>query len=187
MKILITAFEPFNNNQQNYSKEVLKQINNHNNLIKEVLPVTYYGSFEAIKGLILKNQLTTIILMGEARTYKSVGFEVIGINKLDNRADNSGFIPTSTKIIDNNIDGLFSTLDYDLFEESFKEVNVKYFKSLSAGLYVCNSLLYQTLLYIKENNLNIKCGFIHIPDLKTQNIKEIVNGINQYILKIINI
>ena len=40
--------------------------------------------------------------------------------------------------------------------------------SNSAGTFVCNHLMYGTLLYIKENKLDIKGGFIHLPFLPEQ-------------------
>ncbi len=185
MKILVTAFEPFDNNDINYSYEVLNKLKDHKKVLKVVLPVEYYNSFNVLKEIIDNNKPDIIILLGEARSYKSVGFEVIGINESSNHKDNKGFFPTNNKLVENGIDGLFSTLDYDVFKTAFEELNIDYFRSYSAGVYVCNALLYQSLLYIKENNLNIKCGFIHITKEETQPIDLVIKGLNNYINKLL--
>lgn len=186
MKILITAFEPFDNNEVNYSFELLKELNEDENIKKLILPVEYFKSFEILKEVIEKEDLSQIILLGEARSYLSVGFEVIGINELSKRADNKGLISNTNKIIENGPDGLFSTLDFEVFKNSFNSVNVKFHRSYSVGTYVCNSLMYQTLLYLKETNkTKINCGFIHIPDLNNQDLKEIIKGFNNYLINLI--
>lgn len=185
MKILITAFEPFDNNDINYSYEVLKRIAQFDGLEKITLCVEYYNSFKNLQKKIIDYNPNIIILTGEARSYKSVGFEVIGVNDISNKPDNANFIPTSRYIIEGGADGIFSTLNFELFKKAFEEVGASYHRSLSAGSYVCNALLYQTLNYIKENNLNIKCGFIHIPKLK-DDMDKVVGGINKYIEILLN-
>lgn len=60
----------------------------------------------------------------------------------------------------------------------------KYYKvkiSENAGNYLCNNVYYEELKYIKDNNLNIKMIFIHIPCLKNINIIDLSNIINSYI------
>ncbi|MCK9235584.1 MAG: hypothetical protein WC225_05395 [Acholeplasmataceae bacterium] len=181
MKILVTAFEPFDNQSQNYSYEVLHQIKPSANLVKIVLPVEYEGAFNTLKSIIEKEQFDYLILMGEARSYDGVGFEVIGINEKGQHPDNLGQIPAQRKIIPDGDDGYFSTLDDSLFTEAFHDTNVKSFKSYSAGVYVCNALLYQTLWYLKRYRLKTKCGFIHIPNLANHSKKAVVQGLNQFI------
>ena len=185
MKILITAFEPFDNNETNYSLEVLNKIKLREEIKKIILPVEYYESFNELKKIIEEENPLVIILLGEARSYDKVSFEVIGINEVSLKPDNKGFIPRDTKLVLNEVDGLFSSLDFNLFESSFLEVNTKINRSYSAGTYVCNALLYQTLLYLRENKKTTKCGFIHIPDLLKQDLNEIVNGFNNYLNNLI--
>lgn len=185
MKILITAFEPFNNNEVNYSLEVLKLLSDHDNINKEVLPVEYFNSFIELKKLINKYKPNKILLMGEARSYDKVSYEVIGINEFSTSSDIQGYIPNTKYIVKNGLDGIFSTLNYHLFEESFKVLNIPYNRSFSAGTYVCNALLYQALNYIKTSNLNIEVGFIHIPDTNKINLEDIVLGMNRFVNKLL--
>lgn len=181
MKILITAFEPFDNNDINFSYEVLQKLRVHNDLIKATIPVEYLGSFKTIKKLIEVHQPDIIVCLGEARSYPSVAFEVIGINEYSNYPDNVNFSPPSRFIVPNGPDGIFSTLDYDLFAASFTATETKFHRSFSAGTYVCNTLLYTTLHYLQTEKLAIPCGFIHIPNLANQEIESIVKGLDKYI------
>lgn len=181
MKILISAFLPFDNNEINYSIEVLKRIDKTKFIKKITLPVEYYNSFKILKEEILKFKPNIIIILGEARTYKNVAFEIIGNNQLSNKPDNNNLIPKTKKIIKNGPDVLFSTLDYNLFKKAFISVNADYHLSYSAGTYVCNSLLYQTLYYIKQTKKAIKCGFIHIPMLDNYQETDVINGLNKYL------
>lgn len=185
MKILITAFEAFDNNDINYSNEILKNITDFDGVTKLVLPVEYYNSFKKLEENIVNYKPDIIILLGEARSYNAVGFEVIGINELSKKPDNAKLVPNKRYIIDGEVDGIFSTLDYDLFKEAFEKANAKHFRSFSAGTYVCNALLYQTLLYLKQNESKIKCGFIHIPKLENDEMDVVIQGINNYIKSLI--
>lgn len=186
MKILITAFEPFDNNDINYSNEVINKIKDNDNLTKLLLPVEYFNSFSILKEQMKKEKYDHIILLGEARSYKNISYEVIGINELSNKEDNKGLIPNKKRIIEKGLDGIFSTLDYNTFSKAFNKYDIKINRSFSAGTYVCNSLLYQTLAFIKEENLMIKCGFIHLPILNNLELNIASKAFDYYINNLIN-
>lgn len=186
MKILITAFLPFDNQKSNISLEVLNQITPLNNLIKVVLPVLYFESFQLLKEVIIREKPGIIILLGEARSYQSVGFEVIGINTHNYKEDSSGLVLSSSKIVMDGPDGLFSSLDYQAFKESFTLSKVAFHRSFSAGTYVCNALLYQTLLFLKEQHILAQCGFIHLPILAGKEVLKVAEGFNQYLKRLIS-
>lgn len=184
MKILLTAFAPFNNNDENYSELVLQEIDQSAYLIKVLLPVEYINSFTLMQEVITKHEPDIIIMLGEARSYHSVGFEVIAINEYSNRPDVKGNIPKTRYISEGGPDGIFATLDYETFTNAFSETNTKHHRSLSAGTYVCNTLLYNTLLYLQAIDRQIPCGFIHIPDFKIELLANIVAGFNNYLSKL---
>lgn len=184
MNIIVTCFEPFNNNIINYSNEILNLIDNNYDEVKInkfVLPVLYYKSFNILKNQIIKFNPSLILMLGEARSYSKFGFESIGLNLVGSNLDNDNFNPNTDRLINNNIDGIFSNLDYNFFKESCKKYNILSFKSYYAGDFVCNSLLYQTLLFIKNNFLNIKCGFIHIPIIDNYNYDNLKESFNNYL------
>ena len=186
MKILVSAFEPFNENNVNFSNIVLNELAEHKAVVKVTLQVEYIASFTMLKAAIIEHSPTIIILLGEARSYASVGFEVIGVNEYGKQADNINNVPAKRFISEEGPDGIFTTLDYDKFAAAFCETKTAFHRSYSAGVYVCNALLYNTLVYLKDHNLNVLCGFIHIPDFAKQDRLSIVSGLNNYIAKLIN-
>lgn len=184
MKIVVTAFAPFNGQNINFSAVVLDKLMAAKDVVKVLLPVEYVHSFTLLKEVIDDVNPALIILLGEARSYPSVGFEVIAINEYGTHADNVNFVPKTRFIQKCGPDGLFTTLDYDLFVQSFSAKKTAFHRSYSAGTYVCNALLYNTLYYLRESNLNIPCGFIHIPDFITQEVDSIVAALNNYLQKL---
>jgi pyroglutamyl-peptidase len=46
--------------------------------------------------------------------------------------------------------------------------------SHDAGKFVCESLYYSVLKYLKNQHLKIKCIFVHVPILTTENIQPII-------------
>lgn len=184
MKILVTAFVPFANNEENFSSVVLNKLKNKSKVIKSFLPVEYIGSVQKIKEIIIKERPDIVLMLGEARSYKLLGFEVIGINEYSERPDNINYTPGKRYIVEGAKDGIFSTIDYELFVSALTETNTKFHRSFSAGTYVCNTLLYSTLKFIEDSGLDIKAGFIHIPNPANQDINEIVLGLENYISKL---
>jgi pyrrolidone-carboxylate peptidase len=73
----------------------------------------------------------------------------------------------------------------------FNELNMflqKYYKtkiSKNAGKYLCNNIYFKGLKYIKDNKLNIKLLFIHIPYIKNMDIKIFSKIFMEYIMEIV--
>jgi pyroglutamyl-peptidase len=182
MKILLTAFEPFDNNKVNFSNEVLNMVERSEGLEKLVLPVEYFVSFKMLKEKIKTFKPDVIILTGESRKSTLVAFEKAAFNKNGNKPDNKKLIPKSAEIVKNACESIQTSLDYKSFEKAFNATGNKVVESLFAGDYVCNAIYYQTLNYLKETGTNTKCVFIHIPNIReSSEIVKISQGINLYL------
>lgn len=170
-RILITGFEPFGNNKMNSSEIVLKNLPDFNfvELYKELLPVSFSRSVKTVIQLLNDIKPDIVIFLGQAGSRNSVDIERIAINIDDCRnPDNDGVMFKDTKIIENGPDALFSTLPVRSLSDAVLACNVQSKVSNSAGTFVCNHLLYSILYYIKDNNLPVKAGFIHLPCLAEQ-------------------
>ena len=75
---------------------------------------------------------------------------------------------TDCPVIPGGENALFSTLPIKAMVKAMNEAGVPAMLSNTAGTFVCNTLLYESLHYIKENHLPIKAGFIHVPFLPEQ-------------------
>lgn len=175
MKILLTAFEPFDNLNTNSSLEVLKQIN-IDNVVKEVLPVSYNQVKIKIKELIKKHHPDFIINLGQAGGETKLRIEKFALNYT--RAsipDNDGILKTKGEVFVGAPLALTTSLSLESIVDDAKIDQIDSYISLSAGGYICNSCYFSSLHLNNGNAL-----FIHLPYLSNQ--VEGKNGVELEIL-----
>lgn len=175
MKILITGFEAFGNIDDNPTKEVIsllpKSIKGHQ-IITKLLPVVFDDCFLEVKDIIDLEHPGIIIHLGVAEGRKAITPERVALNIKDARiCDNNGNQPKDEKIIHDGDLALHSTLPLRKIETALAKKNIPVAISNSAGLYVCNNIMYHTLYYLKENEIDAKAGFIHVPLMDEQENK----------------
>lgn len=172
MKILITGFEPFLDNAENPSYEILGLLPKSiygNELIKVALPVEFDRCFLVLKPYIEKHQPGIIINVGLAGGRQAICPERVAINISDSvNPDNCGYCPTDVTIIEGGENAYFSSLDLKNIVQSLNSKHIPVHLSNSAGTYVCNNLMYHVLHYIKINNYKTKAGFVHVPFMTEQ-------------------
>lgn len=144
MKILYTAF----NGKDNSSKILLDKIT-----VKSADKLYLRNSFDtSVKQLINKlKKYELIISFGQAPLDKdTIKIEVIGKKDKD----------------------LYKTdFNYLKIKKDIEKKGLRVYIFNDAGDFLCNNLYYNGLKYIKENNINCKMLFIHIP--KIENISNI--------------
>lgn len=164
--ILITGFEPFNNNTVNLSWECVKKIKdsiNNYNLVKLLLPVKFGEAADITIEKAKKIDADYIICIGEADNKNCITPEMVAINWRNAKiCDNCGYKPEGEPIISNGPAAYFSTADITKTSKINNKIDISY----SAGTFVCNDLFYNLLHYF--NNTNVKICFIHVPNLKSQ-------------------
>ncbi len=164
---IITAFEPFNNDSMNPSESILKKIPDtlyDVKIVKVTLPVVYNHAFERLLPLIDEYDPIMVLSLGLAKGRSHITIERIAINVNEaSIADNLGNKKTGQPIVEYGPDGIFTTLPLKKLKERIKTDKLPIHISNTAGAYVCNNLFYKTLHHIKQFNLNIEAGFIHIP------------------------
>lgn len=169
MKVLVSAFKPFNNCKNNYSEEVLEYIRNAD---KIVLDVIYDKSYEILSNNYNLNEYDLIIALGEARSRKVLTLETQAKNISScSLKDNSGVLKQNEKIIINGEEILQTKVD-------ISKINNIIELSTDAGKFVCNNIYYH-LLYNYPN----KSLFIHIPECNNNidNYIKYANTINNII------
>lgn len=176
MKILITAFDPFGGESTNPSWKAIKNLNIENLYIVE-LPTSFEKAPKLLIDKIEEIKPDIVFSIGQAGGRSKISIELVGINLMDAKlADNDGYKPNQIKIREDGDDAYFSTLDTFDIVENLKSHNIPAFVSLSAGAYVCNSVLYTALHYSKVNNLNYKAAFMHVPYISEQVIDKPSNA-----------
>jgi len=195
MKILVTAFEPFNGRDINPSQLILEKIQAPESvkLVKQLLPVEFVATSQMLTQLLAEHQPDVVLSLGQAGNRPEISVERVAIN-LDNSKssngktilpDNAGNAPVDSTIAEGAPAAYFSTLPVWDVVGAIQKVGVSAAVSYSAGTYVCNHVMYTVLHEADLNYPNMVAGFIHVPFLPEQNpstgytmeLDEMVKGI----------
>ena len=179
MKILVTAFEPFNGRDINPSQLILEQLEAPKGvtLIKELLPVEFQATTEILQKLLKEYEPDVVLSLGQAGNRPEISVERVAIN-LDNCrssngkkmvADNAGETPLDQPIIEDGPAAYFSNLPVWEVVEKIQEAGVPAAVSYTAGSYVCNHVMYTVLHEVATKHPKTKAGFVHVPFLPEQN------------------
>lgn len=166
-KILLTGFEPFLAYSENPTGPIVTNLHdeiiNDYRVIGKVLPVEFVKAGEKITALIKEHEPDIVVSLGIAGSRSKISPERIAINCMSGAKDNEGYKPENEKIVEAGSDGLFTSLPIVEMVEHLKENQLPAEISNTAGTYVCNNVMYHSLHYIQEHNLQVKSGFIHLP------------------------
>lgn len=176
MKILLTAFTPFDGESINPALEAMKLLPDKiGNLavLKLEVPTVFGKSAKLAIEKIEREKPDFVLSIGQAGGRAEITPERIAINIDDARIpDNEGNQPVDRPIYLDGENAYFSTLPVKAMVEAIKKEGLPAALSNSAGTYVCNHLLYSVLYYIQINALPIKAGFIHVPYIPEQTVEK---------------
>ncbi len=181
MKILVSAFDPFNQETTNASQLVLEELAKHDHIIPVVLPTSFHRSFPLLRQAISSYQPQMVLMLGEADGRKGVQLERVAINLDDARiADNDGVQLILQPIEPKGPVGIFTRLPYAQVIPALQASGYDVSLSNSAGNFVCNHLFYEALYRLPKT---LPVGFIHLPILKEQGHKTDVSYDKDVIVK----
>ncbi|HHT21554.1 MAG TPA: pyroglutamyl-peptidase I [Tissierellia bacterium] len=169
MKILVTGFDPFDQEEINPSYEVVKglpdQINGHE-ILKVEIPTAFKKSAEVIEQVIRRLRPDVVLCIGQASGRAAISLEKVAINLAEARiADNEGHQPCDEPLREDGPAAYFSNLPIKRMVEEIRRTDIPAEISYTAGTYVCNSLMYHVLYLADRRFPGLKGGFIHVPDL----------------------
>ena len=175
MTILITAFEPFQQETINATMEALSLLPDSvcgHTLIKRTIPVVFGKAAEAVTALVDDLRPEAVICLGQASGRAEVTPERVAINVMDARIpDNAGEQLVDAPIREDGPAAYFSTLPVKAMVQAMKEAGVPASLSNTAGTFVCNDLMYGLLDHLARTGRNIPAGFIHIPATPAQAVE----------------
>lgn len=170
-KILLTGFMPFGGEKINPSWLAVEKVQAPENarLVKCELPVSYLSAPQMLRRWMDEYQPDCVVCVGQAGGRKAVTVEQVAINLMDAGVpDNDGFMAEDMPVVDGGENALFSTLPVKTMVQAMKDAGVPAARSLSAGSYVCNCVLYSALHYAQEKGMQTKCCFVHVPFIPEQ-------------------
>lgn len=168
----MTGFDPFGKDQINPAIEAVKYLPRQiggTQIISLEIPTIFDKCVEVVRDVVLKEKPDYILSIGQAGGRAELTPERVAINIDDARiADNAGIQPIDRKIQEKGDHAYFSQLPIKAMVEYIQKENIPASVSNTAGTFVCNHIMYQTLFMTATEFPEIKAGFMHIPFIPEQ-------------------
>src|SRR6516225_6184375 len=164
---LLTGFAPFGGERNNPSWEVASQLDGQKfegAMVKSIrLPVNCRRASHVVFDAITTLAPGAVIGLGQAGGRPALSLERVAINLADTRAarERDGGWQGKPVIIDGP-DAYFSRLPLAAILRALERHDIPATVSFSAGVYVCNSVMYAALHTLRRRN-RTPAGFIHLP------------------------
>ena len=172
MKILLTGFEPFGGDERNPSWEAVKGVADvpaDVTLIKKRLPVVFFDAADELMEAIRRERPDAVLCAGLAGGRRAVTVERIAVNLADARIpDNAGRAPEDVTLYDAGENAYFATVPIKEIVKAIQEAGIPAAVSNTAGLFVCNNVMYAALFMAAAQGRGMRAGFIHLPYLPEQ-------------------
>ena len=169
-QLLITGFDPFGGASVNPAREAvmaLPDVVGDYALTKLEIPTVFGLAAETVLRAAEAHCPDVILCVGQAGGRAAITPEVVAINLREaSIPDNAGNQPKNMPVVENAPAAYFSTLPVRAMAEGVKAAGIPCSLSYSAGVFVCNDLLY-TLLHHYDGT-DTRVGFVHIPYLPEQ-------------------
>ncbi len=164
--VLLTGFEPFAGDATNPSGDAVRLVaaawDEPEELIVDVLPVTFVGAQARLSSLVEQHSPDVIIATGLAGGRTGISVERVAINLIDARIpDNAGDQPVDEPSRTGGPAAYFATLPIKAIVAAVADAGVAASVSHSAGTFVCNHIMF-TALDLSATGA-ARAGFIHLP------------------------
>lgn len=163
--VLLTGFEPFAGDLSNPSGDAVEIVaatwTGPEQLVTEVLPVTFEGSRARMTTLIEQHRPELVIAAGLAGGRRAIGIERIAVNLVDARIpDNDGSQPVDVAVAEGAPAAYFSSLPVKAIARDLERAGIPAEVSHSAGTFVCNHVFFVAMDAVPPG---VRCGFVHVP------------------------
>lgn len=167
---LLTCFEPFHTYSSNPSCDVLEEVIKNPfesfTIVTCCLPVEPNQAKQSLLRALECDRPHAVLMMGLSAGTPQMTLERVAINKMDFKyPDNHGHLYQNCPVIDDQDApaAYLSTLPLESIQAAWQALEIPSMISNSAGLYLCNFVMYQALHQLKMQQQNIPCGFLHLP------------------------
>ena len=171
MKILLTAFDPFGGEPVNPAWEAVQRLRAPagTELVRLCLPTVFGLSGDLLCRAMAGTQPDLVLCAGQAAGRAAITPERQARNRMDaSIPDNAGFQPREQPVIPGGPAVLPARLPAEELAAAIRASGVPAEVSDSAGLFVCNQLLYRLLYEMEKKYPSMRGGFLHVPCLPEQ-------------------
>ena len=169
-RLLITGFDPFGGQHVNPSWEAVRRLPNEigdYTLTKLRIPTVFGAAAQAVLETAQSVQPDVILSIGQAGGRSAVTPEVVGLNLREaGIPDNAGNQPSARPVVEGAPAAYFATVPVREMVRAINAAGLPGALSYSAGVYVCNDVLYTLLHHFDGTPTRV--GFIHVPFLPEQ-------------------
>lgn len=170
--ILLTGFEPFDQDVVNPSWEAVRQLDGMQldgdvQIAARRLPCAFATAGEYLAQLVDELCPVMVIATGLGPGRSDISIERVAINVNDARIpDNLGAQPIDTAVVVGGPAAYFTTLPIKAMVKAVREAGGAASVSQTAGTFVCNQVFYR-LQHLLAGTA-VRSGFIHVPALPEQ-------------------
>ena len=172
MKVILTGFEPFGQENVNPSWEAVKafpELLEDVEVLKVCLPVSFQKAMMMLEQAVDDYRPDVVLSIGQAGGRYEIEVERVAINIADSKKpDNDGYQPQERQLRADAPNAYFSNLPLKRLVEAIQDEGIPATISNSAGLYVCNSVFYTAMHLVYSKYPNMQAGFIHVPYMPCQ-------------------
>lgn len=175
---LVTGFDPFGGHAVNPSAEIAARLDGRHvaqvRIVGRVLPVDLVNLGGALDRVLAESRPDMVIALGLAASEPVIRLERVALNVADfTTPDNAGAVRRNAPLDPAGPDARLSRLPLEAIHEAILAAGIPARLSETAGLYLCNALMYRLLGRLPPG---VPGGFIHLPPLPGQVAEAIRNA-----------
>lgn len=166
--ILLTGFGAFPGVEENATAALVPELAvaararfPQHHVVDEVLPVEWARAPQRLQQLLAESDARLALHFGVSREAHGFQIELTGRNVCEARHDAVGTLPQAAALITGGPDVLASTFPAGRILARLREAGIPCAPSESAGTYLCNALLYHSL--VNARTRPFQTGFVHLP------------------------
>jgi pyroglutamyl-peptidase len=165
--VLLSGFEPFGGEKINPSWEVARRFDGVKFNGTEVrairLPVNCRRAARAISYAIVTQHPSAVLGLGQAGGRVAFSIERVAVNLADDHGslEMQGGL-NGKPVVKGGPDAYFARLPLKAILDALRAKEIPAGLSLTAGVYVCNTVMYATLHALRSRR-SVAAGFIHLP------------------------
>jgi pyroglutamyl-peptidase len=165
MKILVTAFGPFDGRPENASSLALHGLKQaFPKIHTRILPVDSVIAPSRLRQALRLLRPDALVMLGEAAGSRSIRLETTAWNELDFRIpDIAGRQPQGRAIDPHSEKSLASQLPLEAIRSRLDSLGHPVGLSDDPGRYLCNQIFYIALAWLRTHAHPCAAGFIHLP------------------------
>ena len=172
-QILVTGFGAYGKERTNPTWEVARLLNGKTIGGHKVKGVRFKVSAKdvsrSLPRLIDKSHPRLVLCLGLSAGRMDITVERVAVNVADfSIPDAAGYKPTDSPIDPAGPAAYLATVPIKRIVRALLSNGIPASVSNTAGMYLCNFIMYTSLNHIAKTGLRAKSGFIHVPNLPSQ-------------------